>query len=136
MSVVSMICLSLSFTNWDLFWMSPLSFGDNMINSRIDMFRWHPNPDITFNSTLTFFILHTFISATNIYFSSCLPKWEKILVCSMVLSTSHNQLCYWGLDVTSLQPPYKCSCSLWGGMRGFAAYTGFSQNNCPFHLLL
>lgn len=56
-----MICLSLSIPNWDLFWMLSLGFRDNinMINSNIDVFRWHPNPNPLVNSALAFFTLHS-----------------------------------------------------------------------------
>lgn len=48
-----------------------------MINSNVDTFGWQINPDFTFNSTLTFFILHISVFVTGMCFSSCLQQCGK-----------------------------------------------------------
>lgn len=111
-----MICLTWSIPNWDLFRMPSLGFGDNinMISSNTDMFRWHSDTNLTFNSTLTFFILHTFMSVTNIGFASCLQECGEN-TCSARWSCPLRAVsCAVGVWMwPKWQPPHKGCCSLW-----------------------
>ena len=132
-SVVTTICLSLTFPHWDFFLMSSLGFGDNMINSNADMFRWHPIQTLLSISLGLFSFFNFDFCNQHLLFIMLTEMWEKkYLFCSMVLSTSHSQSYCWGLDVTSPQPPYKRSCSLWGGIRGFAPGTDFLKTTAHF----